>query len=150
MFIGEHIAKLDDKGRLVFPSPFKAFAEREGEGKLGYVLKKNLFLPCLDMYTYEEWKRQSAIIRVRLNNIPFSRKQNVLWNEYMNDSAIVEPDEKMGRIMIPKRLLEKIDARREVVFSGKDFKIEVWASEHQNENRLSESEYLALVEEILG
>ena len=62
MFIGEHIAKLDDKGRLVFPSPLKALAESERVGKLSFVLKKNLFRSCLEMYTQEEWDRQSQAV----------------------------------------------------------------------------------------
>ena len=43
-----------------------------------------------------------------------------------------------------------IDVRKEVVFAGNGFKIEVWAKEHYQETQLSESEFTALAEEILG
>jgi len=66
MFIGEHIAKLDDKGRIVFPSSLKALAKREGEAKLRFVLKKDLFSHCLEIYTYEEWELQSEAVKARL------------------------------------------------------------------------------------
>ena len=148
MFIGEHTTKLDDKGRLVFPTQLKALAECEGAGKLRFVVKKNTFRACLEMRTEKEWKRQSEEIRARLN--PFNRKHDQFWSAHMSDTALVEPDEKMGRIQIPKNLLEMIDARKEVVFAGKDYKIEVWAKEHFSKSKLSESEYIELAEEILG
>ena len=51
-FVGEYKARTDDKGRLVFPSAFKALMGSEGAVRL--VVKKNLFTPCLDIYTYSE------------------------------------------------------------------------------------------------
>ena len=148
MFIGEHTAKLDDKGRLVFPSPLKALSESGRAGKLSFVLKKNLFRGCLEMYTKEEWERQSEAVKARLNF--FNRKHDIFWDNYNRDTAPVEPDEKMGRITIPKRLLEMIDVNKEVVFAGNGFKIEVWAKERYSDTQLSESEFTALAEEILG
>jgi len=64
--------------------------------------------------------------------------------------AVVEPDEKLGRISIPKRLLEQIGVEREVVFAGNDHKIEIWAKENFQNTKLPESDYLALAEKILG
>ena len=148
MIIGEHITKLDDKGRLVFPAPLKALAESESTGKLRFVVKKNLFRNCLEMYIDDEWKRQSEKVRARLN--PFNREHDKFWSAYMSDTAIVEPDEKMGRIQIPKNLLEMIDVRKEVVFASKDYKVEVWAKEHFQNSRISESEQVELAEKILG
>jgi MraZ protein len=148
MFIGEHTAKLDDKGRLVFPAPLKALAEREGKGRFGFVVKKNQFRLCLEMVTEEEWKRQSEEIRAQLKR--YNRKHDLLWDHLMRDRAFVEPDEKMGRIQIPKSMLEMIDVRKEVVFAGNDYKIEVWAKEHYKDTQLSEEELTALAEEILG
>ena len=147
-FIGDYSAKLDDKGRLVFPAQLKAQAESQGADKLGFVIKKNLFRPCLEMYIEEEWKRQSEAVKARLNF--FNPEHDTLWENYMLDRDKVEPDEKMGRIQISKRLLEMIDVRKEVVFACKDFKIEVWAKEHFQEKKLSEQEFTALAQKILG
>jgi len=148
MIIGEHIAKLDDKGRLVFPSQLKSLAESEVGGRLRFVIKKNLFRLCLEMYVDKEWKRQSEGVRARLN--PFNREHDLFWSAYMSDTAIVEPDEKMGRIQIPKNLLEMIDVRKEVVFASKDYKIEVWAKEHFQGSRISGEKQVELAEKILG
>ncbi|MCL2726756.1 MAG: protein mraZ [Bacteroidales bacterium] len=148
MIIGEHIAKLDDKGRLVFPAPLKVLAESEVGGRLRFVVKKNLFRLCLEMYVDKEWKRQSEGVRARLN--PFNRDHDLFWSAYMSDTAIVEPDEKMGRIQIPRSLLDLIDVRKEVVFASKDYKIEVWAKEHFPESKISGEKQVELAEKILG
>ena len=149
MFIGEHIAKLDDKGRLVFPSSLKAQAERQGADKLCFVVKKNLFRNYLEMVTHKEWERKTEEIRGKLK-IDFNKEHEKFWSDYTSDCAQVEPDEKMGRILIPKRLLDKIGVNREVVFFGSVFKIEVWAKEHFRETEVSESDHVALAQKLLG
>ena len=44
-FIGEYTAKVDDKGRLILPSSFKAAILPGGDLRL--VIKKDLFSNCL-------------------------------------------------------------------------------------------------------
>lgn len=139
-FIGEYTAKVDDKGRVVFPSAFKSLMP-EGEPML-YVVKKDIFAPCLEMYTYSEWERQSEQTKARLNF--FNKAHADFWREYMRDRALVEPDGKIGRINIPKKLLDAIGVEKEVVFSGNDHKIEIWAREKYESSRLSNEEYLSL------
>jgi len=149
MFIGEHIAKLDDKGRLVFPSPLKAQAECAGAGKPSFVAKKNLFRNCLDIFTKEEWERKCKEYAAKLN-VDFNEEHDDFWRQYTKDSAQIEPDEKMGRILIPKRLLDKVEVVKEVVFLGSVNKIELWAKEHFQETEMSESKYVALAKKLLG
>jgi len=97
-FIGEYTAKIDDKGRVVFPSSLKSMLDSDSDQK--FVIKKDLYFNCLEMYSYTEWIRQSEEVKSRLN---FFKKEHALfWREYMRDRALVEPDEKLGRISIPK------------------------------------------------
>ena len=62
----------------------------------------------------------------------------------MRDRAIVEPDGKVGRISIPRKLLDAIGVTKEVVFSGNDYKIEIWAKEKFEVGGISNEEYIAL------
>ena len=124
-FIGEYTVKIDDKGRMVFPSAFKSLMPADGD--MRFVIKKDIFEDCLEMYTFEEWEHQSSAVKSRLNC--FNRDHAMFWREYMRDRAIVEPDGKVGRISVPKKLLEAIGVNKEVVFSGNDYKIEIWARE---------------------
>ncbi|MFA6334500.1 MAG: hypothetical protein WCX48_02970 [Bacteroidales bacterium] len=144
-FIGEYTVKVDDKGRLILPSSFKSVISN---GDLRFVIKRDLFSNCLEMFTYEEWAKESEQVKSRLNF--FNREHTQFWREYMRDRAMVEPDEKLGRISIPKRLLEQIGVEREVVFAGNDHKIEIWAKENFQSTKLKENDYLALAEKILG
>ena len=137
-FIGEYSGKIDDKGRVVFPSPFKSLMPSEGDQRL--VVKKDIFEDCLEMYTFEEWERQSEEVKSKLNI--FNRAHAAFWREYMRDRAVVEPDAKLGRISIPKKLLESIGVTKEVVFSGNDYKIEIWAKEKYEASGFSNEEFL--------
>lgn len=145
-FVGEYKARIDDKGRIVFPSVFKELISSETPIRL--VVKKNLFSPCLDIYLYEEWEKESEEIKSRLNF--FNKEHALFWRGYMSGRAIVTPDGKLGRISIPRQLLDRIGAAKEVVFSGNDHKIELWAKEAYEASAMDESAFTSLAEKILG
>ena len=144
-FFGEFTVKMDDKNRLVLPSSFKSFLK---DGDMRFVVRKEIFSDCLEMFTFEDWNAESEKIRAKLNMN--NREHALLWREYNREVALVTPDEKMGRISIPKKLLEKIGVVKEVVFVGIGNKIEVWAGEKYQKSKLSDSDYLSLLEKILG
>lgn len=139
-FIGEYSAKVDDKGRLVFPAAFKGIMPVGGD--MRFVVKKDLFADCLEMYTYEEWEKQSEQVKAKLNF--FNKEHAIFWREYMRNRDVVEPDAKLGRISISGKLLDAIGVNKEVVFSGNDYKIEIWAKEKYEESAISNEEYIAI------
>ena len=132
-FIGSYTSKMDDKGRLVFPSPLKNMLPAGCD--MRFVVKKDIFSDCLEMYTFEEWARQSEEVRSRLDM--FNEDHARFWRAYMRDRDIVEPDAKFGRITISKELLDRIGVTKEVVFSGNDYKIEIWSKEKYGDSRIS-------------
>ena len=139
-FIGEHISRIDDKGRVVFPAALKSMVPEGAD--MRFVVKKDIFEDCLEMFTFEEWERRSEEVKSKLNF--FNREHAMFWREYMRNRAIVEPDMKVGRITIPVKLLEAIGVIKEVVFSGNDHKIEIWAKEKYEESAISNEEYIAI------
>lgn len=139
-FIGEYTVKVDDKGRLIFPAAFKGIMPPDEPIK--FVIKKDIFTDCLEMWTYGEWERQSEEVKSKLNF--FNENHARFWREYMRNRAVVEPDAKLGRIMIPKKLLESIGVMKEVVFSGNDHKIEIWAKENYESSEITNEEYISL------
>lgn len=148
-FIGEYVAKLDDKGRLVFPAALKAFATESPDEPLRFVVKKDLFSPCLEMYTYQEWEKQSSEVKARLNP-NFNRLHAQVWRTYMSNRDVVVPDPKTGRILISKELLKLIGVNKEVVFAGNDFKIEIWPKELYQASLMDNDQYVATIEELLS
>lgn len=145
-FIGEYRVKIDDKGRVVFPSAFKAVLSLSGSNLL--VIKKDLFEDCLEMFTYEQWEKESDMVKSRLNF--FNKEHALFWREYMRNRAIVEPDGKLGRISIPKHLLSQIGADKELVFAGNDHKIEIWSCEKYDAGKMDGADFSQLAQKILG
>ncbi len=143
-FIGEYTSKIDDKGRMVFPAPLKGMLPPGSD--MRFVIKKDLFEPCLQMYTLEEWEHTSAEVKSRLNF--FNRQHAIFWREYMRDRDVVEPDAKLGRITVSRKLLDAIGVTKEVVFYGNDFKIEIWAKEEFEKERIPNDEYIAIAESL--
>ena len=140
-FFGEHSAKVDDKGRVVFPAAYKGIMPAEGD--MRFVVRKDTFANCLEMYTYSEWERQSEEVRSRLNPA-FNENHAKFWRAYLHNCAVVEPDAKLGRLSIPKKLLEMIGVSKEVVFSGNDYKIEIWAKENFVSSVISNDEFISI------
>ena len=68
----------------------------------------------------------------------------------MRDRAFVEPDEKLGRITIPRKILDSIGAEKEMIFVGNDHKIEIWSKELYNKKQMGSEEFVALAQSILG
>ncbi len=143
-FIGEYTSKIDDKGRMVFPAPLKGVLPPGSD--MRFVIKKDLFEPCLQMYTMEEWEHTSAEVKSKLNF--FNKQHAIFWREYMRDRDVVEPDTKLGRITVSRKLLDAIGVTKEVVFSGNDFKIEIWAKEEFEKQRIPNEEYIAIAESL--
>ena len=100
------------------------------------------------MYTYDEWSRESEDLKSKLNF--FDRRHELFWRQYMRDRALVEPDGKLGRISIPRKLLDSIGAEKEVVFCGNDHKIEIWARDKFVSSGISNEEFVSLAGEIFG
>lgn len=145
-FVGEYKAKLDDRGRLILPSAFKSLVNDQEDKR--FVVKKSLFANCLEMYTFEEWSQRSEEVRARLNF--FNKDHARFWREFMRDTAEVEPDAKLGRILIPGNLLSSIGVEKDVVFFGSNHMIEIWSKDAFEATQMSDDEYVNLAQSILG
>lgn len=146
IFVGENRSKLDEKGRMVFPSDFKSQLALLEQKSL--IVKKNLYHKSLSLYTLEAWEKEAQKMKESLNL--YDREDAEIWNQFMRDRAIITPDEKTGRILIPRHLLEKIGAVKEMVFVGADDSITLWAAETYDNAYMSDEDYAALVAKRLG
>ena len=55
--IGVHDCKVDAKGRLMLPSALKS--QLDAIISEGFVLKRSIFQPCLELYPRQEWDKAS-------------------------------------------------------------------------------------------
>jgi MraZ protein len=144
-FIGDQACKVDAKGRLLLPATFKKQITSAVQDK--FVVKKDIYEPCLVLYTMEEWKRQNDMIRKNAN--PFSKKFNQFLRAFYHGSAEVEMDA-ANRILIPKRLLEEVKIDKEVILSGQDSKIEIWSKDIYDQTIDKGDDFANLAEEVMG
>jgi MraZ protein len=143
-FIGDIQCKIEAKGRLLFPSSFKKQLDNE-QNK--FVVKKDIFEKCLVLYPAEEWERQISILRKKLNL--YNRDHAKFLREFYKDTAEISMDSS-GRLLIPKRLLDFAEIKKDIHMVGVDAKIEIWAKEIYEKIETDDEEFANLAQNILG
>lgn len=144
-FIGDYICKVDEKGRMLFPSALKK--QNNSASPDRYVVKKDIFENCLVLYTMEEWERQNNLIRRNTN--PYNREHSKFLREFYRGTSELQLDSN-GRLLIPKRMLDSIDATKELAITGQDSRIEIWSKDIYEGHQTDEDAFAALAEKILG
>ncbi|MFO7656235.1 MAG: division/cell wall cluster transcriptional repressor MraZ [Bacteroidales bacterium] len=144
-FIGDHTCKLDSKGRVLLPSAFKK--QMSPDNQDSFVIKKDIFAKCLVLYPIEEWNRQNDIIRAKTN--PYNREHNQFLRTFYKGTAEISLDGN-NRLLIPKRLLDEIEAENDIVLAGQFNKIELWPKDTYNKIISGDDEFASLAEKILG
>ncbi len=144
-FIGDFVCKADAKGRIVLPSFFKKVMTAMEEVR--FVVRKDLHANCLLVYPYPDWEAHVEDIRSRVNM--YDKDQNMVYRQYVRAAVEVSFDAN-GRMLIPKRLMDKIDADKEVVLVGVDNKIELWSKAGFEEGGMSDDELGAKMQSFWG
>lgn len=145
VFTGDFDVKLDAKGRFLFPSSLLQQMEESNEAS--FVVKKDIYEPCLTVYTKQEWQRQVETIRKNLN--PFNREHNIFLREFFKDTAECALDSS-NRMVIPKRLVQSVNLESEICVIGLDTKIEIWDKKQYEKSHPSSENFAELAEKILG
>ena len=143
-FIGDFECRTDAKGRIVFPSAFKKVMD---EDDLRLIVRKDLFESCLVLYPYKIWEEELTRIRAGIN--PYNREHNRFLRHFFRGSAEVTLDGN-GRFLIPRRLMDQIEAGRELVLLGVDRYIEIYDKDTYVNNALPEDDLGHLAEKIMG
>jgi len=144
-FIGDFECKVDEKGRVLFPSTLRKQVKSESPDK--FVVKKDIYEECLVLYPMEEWERQTQIIKRNTN--PYNREHNLFIREFFRGTAEVTLDSS-GRLLLPKRLLELVGISRDIVMAGMNGKVEIWAKEKYETVQLDSTAFANLAERMLG
>ncbi len=144
-FIGDYPCKLDAKGRVLLPSAFRKLLAASSEDR--FVMRKNLYEDCLDLFPSSEWNRQLAMIRSQLN--PFNRKHATFLREFYRGTAEMQIDGN-GRILIPKKFFSDTNLSNVLTLVGQDGKIEIWDTKKYNDSGMNQEEFNQLANDILG
>lgn len=143
--IGTYECKADVKGRLMVPSQLKKQLHPVLEQ--GFVLKRAVFQPCLELYPMAEWNAMMEKIN-KLNR--FKKKNNDFIRRFTAGVKQVELDTN-GRLLIPKDLHSFAGISKEVVLSSAVNIIEIWNKERY-EKAIDDAtvDFAQLAEEVMG
>jgi len=144
-FIGGYGCRLDAKGRFILPAAFKKQMPPGSPDR--FVVRRDIFEPCLVLYTIDDWNIQLEKIRRRIN--PYNREHNVFLRNFFKGTAELALDSS-NRLLIPKRLLELAGIGRDIVLAGQDGRIEIWDAERYEKIEMLPEDFANLAEKLLG
>ena len=113
----------------------------------GFVLKRAVFNPCLELYPLKEWMGLMESVN-GLNR--FNKKNNDFIRRFTAGVKTVEMDVS-GRLLIPKDLVTYAKISKEVVVSSTVNILEIW-DKTLYEKAIDEAalDFGALAEEVMG
>jgi len=144
-FIGTYECKADAKGRLMIPAVLKK--QLSSALQDGFVLKRAVFQPCLELYPMSEWNKMMEKIN-KLNR--FKKKNNDFIRRFTAGVKMVEVDS-AGRLLIPKDLIGFSGITKAVVLASAVNILEIWDKD-KYEQAIDDaaSDFADLVEEVMG
>jgi MraZ protein len=143
--IGTYECKADAKGRVLFSAALKK--QLLPVVSDGFVMKRAVFQPCLELYPMQEWNLMMEKIN-KLNR--FVKKNNDFIRRFTAGVRVVELDVS-GRLLIPKDLYHFAGIQKEVVLSSAVNIIEIWDKDNY-ENAIDNAalDFAELAEEVMG
>lgn len=113
----------------------------------GFVLKRAVFNPCLELYPMQEWMQLMEKVNI-LNR--FNKKNNDFIRRFTAGVKTVEMDAS-GRLLIPKDLVKHAQIGKEIVLSSAVNILEIW-DKTLYEKAIDEAtlDFGALAEEVMG
>ncbi|MDO3693799.1 division/cell wall cluster transcriptional repressor MraZ [Wenyingzhuangia sp. chi5] len=143
--IGTYECKTDTKGRVMLSAGLKK--QLEGVVHEGFVLKRSVFQPCLELYPMAEWNKVMGQVG-KLNR--FVKKNNDFIRLFTAGVKNIELDAS-GRLLLPKDLLAYSKISKEVVLSSAVSIIEIWDKElYEKAIDGAMDDFAELAEQVMG
>ncbi len=137
--------KADAKGRLMLPAVLKK--QLAPVMQSGFVLKRAVFQPCLELYPMPEWEKLMQKVN-KLNR--FNKKNDAFIRRFTAGVKVVEVDA-TGRLLIPKNLLSFSGIKKQTVLASAVNIVEIWDKD-KYEKAIDDAalDFADLAEEVMG
>jgi MraZ protein len=143
-FIGEYTGKLDAKGRIMFPAPFRKQLGEAGQEE--FVINRG-FEECLVLYPKKEWDAISKKINA-LN--PFKAENRQFIRLFNNGATLITLDA-AGRLLVPKELQKYAKIETDCYFTANGRKVELWGKQaYESTMKVSSDDFAKLAEKVMG
>lgn len=124
-FLGEHEVPVDAKGRIFIPAEFRKKLPPEAAS---FVVVRGLD-GCLTAYPQQVW---DEIAQKMMRLPPTEQKVRVYIRGMLSQAAEVRLD-RQGRVLIPRKLLDRAGIKDGMIVIGALDKLEFWNPEAWNE-----------------
>ena len=115
MYIGVHYHRMEAKGRLAIPAPYREKLVSGG------VITRGLD-GCLFLFPNSYWQELSE----KLANLPLTNLMARQFTRLLVQSAVELNLDSQGRTLIPDYLKESASLKKQVVVAGALTRIEIW------------------------
>jgi len=139
VFLGEYQHSVDDKGRLVMPSKFRA---RLADG---CVVTKGQER-CLYVFPLDRWEIEVE----RVNRLPRTNRRNRNYARSFFGGAVDQSLDKQGRIQLPPTLRSFAGLGKDVMVVGVADRLEIWETAAWESLSEEADEFYADIEEALS
>ena len=113
----------------------------------GFVLKRSVFQPCLELYPMNEWNLMMQKIN-KLNR--FVKKNNDFIRRFTAGVKIVEIDA-LGRLLVPKDLMTFSQISKDIVLSSAVNIVEIWDKDLYEKSIAGDDiDFADLAEDVMG
>ena len=141
--------KVDNKGRVLLPGKLKNELQQVLSG--GFIIKRSVFSPCLELWPKDEWDNKLAEIN-KLNR--FVKKNARFIRRFLAGVKPVELDN-TGRLNIPKDLMEFGGISKSIVFTSQINILEIWDKDKYEievnpKDDDDDDDFGVLAEEVMG
>ena len=143
--IGTYECKVDAKGRLMLPVSFKK--QLASVMNKGFVLKRAVFQPCLELYPMNQWD----LLMQKINKLNrFKKKNNDFIRRFTAGVKFLELDIS-GRLLISKDLVGFAGISKEIVVTSAVNIIEIWDKDNY-EKAINDAagDFAELAEDVMG
>ena len=143
--IGTYECKADMKGRVMVPAALKK--QLTPVSGNGFVIKRAVFQPCLELYPMNEWQ---LLMKKMTELNRFNRKNNDFIRRFTAGVKAVELDS-AGRLLIPKDLAAFAGIDKEIVVASAINIVEVWDKDkYEQAINDAASDFAELAEDVMG
>jgi MraZ protein len=148
MFLGEQSVTLDEKGRLVLPSKFRAFVTDTEDLKGFFIVADPRRVDrCLRLYTRTGYTAQYAQVKAAAGK---SEDALRFLRVYAAHSEFA-PMDSQSRFVVPQKLIDFAGLGREAVMVGMNEWLEIWdKGEFQAQSEGSREKFGPLLKEALN
>ena len=120
LFLGRHIHRIDRKGRVSVPAPFRAALS--GQLEQGIVAVPSFKLPAVDCYSMEKLEALSQ----QVDQLPTFSEERDDFAAALFGNAIQLPLDGEGRIVLPEAIIAHARIGESVAFLGGGKTFSIW------------------------